>query len=301
MRVLTRKGHGFNRVVYGRSNRQLLTRSRFSEQLDVWDLATFEPVRRIAPDDPGARLLSCLWQPGGRRFLEVQGYWPEGEEWPDAAGLRPEHAERLPKFGRVDGWLSFGPDGRSFLRESYGPLYRSPERVALWDLDGNCVRTFVWSRRRNPKHAAFSPDGRVVVMDCHPAVALWDVASGAVLGEMEDAGSVEALAYAPDGQTVATAAGRLVRLWDVETRSCQERFPAFRATVQTVAYSPNGRLLAAGSRDGTVRLWEVATGRQVAAHDWRKGDVEHVAFAPDGQTCAAACKGKAVVVWDVDG
>src|SRR5262245_2873339 len=158
MRVLTAKGHGFSRVAYGRAGRQLITRGRFNGRLDVWDLATFEPVRRISPGEPYAELIDCLWQPGGRRFLEVQGYWAEGQEWPDEAGLRPEHEDRLPEeLSAVGGWLSFGPDGSSFLRESYGPLYRTEQRVALWGLDGNCVRTFAWRGPTSPKHPAFSP------------------------------------------------------------------------------------------------------------------------------------------------
>ncbi len=39
--------------------------------------------------------------------------------------------------------------------------------------------------------------------------------------------------------------------------------------VETIAFSPNGRFLATGSRDGTARVWEAATGQEVArmAHE----------------------------------
>src|SRR5262249_22738498 len=163
-----------------------------------------------------------------------------------------------PEFSSLTGWLSFGPDARTFLRESYGPLYRTEQRLALWDFEGICVRTFGWTERFGPRHAAFSPDGRVLFVGCHGTVTLWDAASGRLLGKMEDVGGVELLALSPNGHSLATAAGRVVKLWDVESRQCRHTARAFRATVEALTFSPDGRLLAAGAREGRVRMWDVA-------------------------------------------
>ena len=71
-----------------------------------------------------------------------------------------------------------------------------------------------------------------------------------------------------------------------------------RIEVDRVAFSPDGRVVAAGCRDHTARLWEVDTRRERAPLSGFRGWVNEVAFVSDGVTIAAASYDPTVKFWD---
>src|SRR5262249_12419844 len=71
-----------------------------------------------------------------------------------------------------------------------------------------------------------------------------------------------------------------------------------RATVNQLAFSPDGGRLASAGRDRVGFLWDVATGTPLATLDGHRGAVRAVAFSPDGRTVATRGTGKRILVYD---
>ena len=72
------------------------------------------------------------------------------------------------------------------------------------------------------------------------------------------------------------------------------------SAVESVAYSPDGQLIASGSWDRTIRLWDANTGELLQTLEGHTGWVDSVAYSPDGQTIASGDRDNTIRLWDAD-
>jgi WD40 repeat protein len=120
---------------------------------------------------------------------------------------------------------------------------------------------------------------------------------------------VKSVAFSPDGRLLAsgscgqgiilTCTQGEIRLWDVASGREVRTLSGHTDWVKSVAFSPDGRLLASGSDDDTIKLWDVASGREVRTLTGHTSDVFSVAFSPDGRLLASGSNDKTIRLWDV--
>jgi len=112
------------------------------------------------------------------------------------------------------------------------------------------------------------------------------------------------MAFSPDGSRLAIATGWETNHPAVEVRDPRSgerlaRLPTDNH-VRSIAFSPDGRLLAGGQADGAALLWETDGWRRVGALDLSPTQAEGLAFSPDSRTLASSHDDGTVVLWDVE-
>lgn len=246
------------------------------EGVQLWDTSSGQMVQTLATPEGGARLIAFG---AGGRTLAISGPEVEGEAssetvavW-DIAGLLDGTAPAGELLFRLEGFLSqvsglaFSPDGGTLLT----------------------VRQHDWS---NPNDAG--------------PLGVWDASTGQPLpigGDLSSApDGLQHLVFSPDGRLLAGSAYSTISIWDAKTGELQQSLEN-ESWPNALAFSADGRWLAAGSSDKLARVWDVQRSELKATLSGHTGWVTGVAFAPPEQSgallLATATARDGLQLWDV--
>ena len=90
-----------------------------------------------------------------------------------------------------------------------------------------------------------------------------------------------------------------VRIWNVQTRKMLHRLKGHTDTVNSVAYSPDGPMVASAGHEDMVRLWDAKTGELDATLSGHDGPVNALAFSHNGRLLATAGDDHVAKFWDL--
>jgi WD40 repeat protein len=250
---------GYASAALATDGKTLATREVGDRGIGLWDVASGKAIRHFA----GARLYWAAFSPAGRLF--ALGGWPAGVRlWDRVTGK----AVRSLEGPAVYGPCVFSPDGRAILTVRLVG-FGGDDGVRLWDVVTGKER---WRARTGPwmlRNAAFSPDGRTL----------------AVVG----------YGWEPDTRNTVG----MVVFHDATTGKELRRCEGKMSSTACAAFSPDGRMLATGSGDGTIHLWEVASGRERQQLVGHEADVWALSFSPNGRLLASAGLEGIGLVWDL--
>jgi WD40 repeat protein len=153
---------------------------------------------------------------------------------------------------------------------------------------------------------AFSHDGRQLAAACGDGkVRVWDQSTSLMTELAGHDAYVYGVAFNPTDANRLASSGSdgLVRVWDLATgREALEPLPGIKSyavgLAYCIAYSPDGRWLAAGSESDVAHVWNAATGKVVHKLEGHELRASCVAFSRDGRLLASGSWSGVVRIWE---
>jgi eukaryotic-like serine/threonine-protein kinase len=151
---------------------------------------------------------------------------------------------------------------------------------------------------------AFSPDDvRLASAAGDQTARLWDVASGGEIARFADfVLRAISVAFEPNGRRLMVAGsphsrGAEIRIYDTDAVN-PWRTLAHTTSVESLAFSPDGRQIASGTGDGTIVLWDASNLERASVLSDHTGPVTAVAYHPSASLMASGSKDDTVRLWD---
>ncbi|MHC4946097.1 MAG: WD40 repeat domain-containing protein [Planctomycetota bacterium] len=241
-----------------------------------------------------------IWMVDGHtRSVEAVAYSPDGQTVASGADYDDSQVKlwRVCNGALLDTFIDhstgvrsidFSPDGQLMAVGYIVSGYPPGGQMKLWDVQAQTTRnTF------GGCFVSFSSDGAFVASGgggVNRYLQVHRVDNGEKIAQFYTGSYITSVDYSPTANIVATGqTDNTIKIWDVDQGQLARTLSGHLDDVQTVAFSPDGQLLASGAGgwdnpgESTIKIWRVSDWSLldtfIGHGDW----VHKVAFSPDGE------------------
>ena len=292
--LLPEHGHEVRAVAWAPNGKWLATAGDYGDgQVAVWD------ARGACRDviKGGSAICAFAWSPDSRHLAFGGQHRHDVAVFIWHSALR-KVVKELKDNVTATSALAWSPDGKKLASEGMNGT------IVGWDV-GSWKMAFALAfmeksgGEEGPADLAWSPDSKCIVAcgNEHPnhgvvKAGLWNTETG------RNVWLIDARIPRFTAMDYSSGAGRLAycsyqrsgrpTLWLCDARSgkVQNHWEAQEGEAEVLAWSPDGRTLAAGAKD-TLQLWDPNTGVLQHKIKSRRGSIAGVAWSPDGKKVAA--------------
>ena len=194
--------------------------------------------------------------------------------------------------------LVYSPDGQKIITTA------DDGKIKIWDVkSGFCIVTFT-EHTSGVTACEFAKKGNVLfTSSLDGSVRAWDLVRYRNFRTFTAPTrlSFSCLAVDPSGEVVC--AGSLdsfdIHTWSVQTGQLLDQMSGHEGPVSSMAFAPDGGVLASGSWDHTVRVWSIFNRTQTSEPLQLQADVLDVAFRPDSLQLAVSSLDGQLTFWSV--
>jgi WD40 repeat protein len=241
--------------------------------------------RKLSSD--GAWITRLAWSPDGRRLAAGCGD-NKVRVWDIESG----EVTVLSAHTEVVSSVAWAPNGRLASGSA-------DKTVRIWNLD---ERREI---KRSPTYSGFvrcvawENDQVLISGGEDDRVVVWTLGAAAH-GFQSQEGWVLSLAASP-GKDGGLAVGHATGLVSVRRfgKDLHKRFKGHTKWVDSLAWTPDGKILVSGSGDKTIRVWDAATRKTIARLEGHTAQVRAVAISADGRLLASKADDYTVALWDM--
>lgn len=205
--------------------------------------------------------------------------------------------------------VDYSSDGKYILTGNQNgtfTMWNSAENEEIWTYTGHDSPVI---------SIEFSPDGLHVLSGGEKQIRVWQLSNGKFMQINPRFQDISSIAFSLNGKKALSGhKSGILTLWDISVygkdKFCYiplgvrgrkiRTFKRHKGSVRSVAFSPDGKTVLSGSKDGSLKLWDISKGgRVIRIYNGHKGSVNSVAFSNDGKYVLSGSDDETVRLWDM--